>query len=151
MSVTLETHHEFIGHPYTPPNVQLGSLGQFCLMYSSTASLSLSLFAKHGLDPTSQSDAQKGPRLSLSGPTVNAHFDDVKIPAAERYGNVSAQEQRFWLKDVADANMPFMLLTLDMFHLISSRLKDVADANMPFMLLTLDMFHLISSPLNAYA
>ena len=126
MSVTLETHHEFIGHPYTPPNVQLGSLGQFCVMYSPTASLSLSLFAKHGLDPTSQSDAQKGPPLALTGSTVNAQFDDVKIPTAETYGNDSAQEQRFWLKDVAYKNMPFMLLTLDVFHLISSPLNAYA-------------------------
>jgi hypothetical protein len=73
-----------------------------------------------------QLDAQKGPRLSLSGPTVNVQFDDVKIPAAEPYGNDSAQEQRFWLKDVANANMPFMLLTLDMFHLISSPLNAYA-------------------------
>ena len=48
MSVTWETHHEFMGHPRLRPTAQEGSVAQSCQLYSPMAALSCSLSAKHG-------------------------------------------------------------------------------------------------------
>ena len=55
-------------------------------------------------------------------------------------------------KDEALKNMPFILVTLDTFHLeMSLQLNDAAYENMNSMLVTLDTSHFETSPLNDLA
>jgi hypothetical protein len=78
MSVTLDTHHEFIGQPYNPPALQVGSLEQSCATYSSTAFLSSVLFAKHGLDVVTPTDEVRLP--SLTGGIFGADGTGADVP-----------------------------------------------------------------------
>jgi hypothetical protein len=55
------------------------------------------------------------------------------------YGNVSAHEQRFWLKDVARLNIPSAVVSLDKSHPEISTLNASLPRNMNFIFATLEV------------